>query len=56
MIDMDLLKEISDENKILREALAYYADPANWQSKANIARLDRGETARQVLRGGNEQI
>jgi len=54
MIDMDLLKEISEENKILREALAYYADPQNWTAKQNIARLDRGERARQVLREGDK--
>ena len=51
MVDLDLIKEITDENKKLRETLEYYADPKNWTAKQNIAQTDRGEMARKTLKG-----
>ena len=50
------LQELKDENKQLKEALEYYANPENYkayyQKNASVM-IEKGERARIVLLSGN---
>ena len=59
---MDAARRVEDENATLREALAFYAEPANWRREVRnvgprinwwspAAARDKGGMARMVLMG-----
>ena len=50
------LQELKDENKQLKEALEYYANPENYKAyyqKSASVMIEKGEHARIVLLSGN---